>query len=73
MKLILSLCQATALSHKLAGLKIRCSRAYLPLSLYALTIAESGARKSFCDKPLMAALREYEREIAAGRFIFLQL
>ena len=39
-----------------------------PLSLYALTIAESGARKSSCDKPLMAALRDYEREQAkAGR------
>ena len=26
-----------------------------PLSLYALTIAESGERKSSCDRPLMAA------------------
>ncbi|MEY5006852.1 MAG: hypothetical protein RL764_168 [Pseudomonadota bacterium] len=33
-----------------------------PLSLYALTIAASGERKSSCDAPLMAALREYERE-----------
>ena len=38
-----------------------------PLSLYALTIAESGARKSSCDKPLMAALREYEREQAKAQ------
>ena len=35
-----------------------------PLSLYALTIARSGERKSSCDGPLMAALREYEREQA---------
>lgn len=33
-----------------------------PLSLYALTIARSGERKSACDAPLMAALRDYERE-----------
>ena len=33
-----------------------------PLSLYALTIAQSGERKSACDAPLMAALREHERE-----------
>ncbi|MEO9576524.1 MAG: YfjI family protein [Tateyamaria sp.] len=31
-------------------------------SLYALTIARSGERKSACDAPLMAALRAYERE-----------
>jgi hypothetical protein len=33
-----------------------------PLSLYALTIARSGERKSACDAPLMEALREHERE-----------
>src|SRR6056297_817152 len=33
-----------------------------PLSLYALTIAQSGERKSACDAPLMAALREHEKE-----------
>ena len=33
-----------------------------PLSLYALTIAQSGERKSSCDAPLMAALRSYEKE-----------
>ncbi|MFD0978209.1 YfjI family protein [Tropicimonas aquimaris] len=33
-----------------------------PVSLYALTIARSGERKSSCDGPLMAALRDYERE-----------
>ena len=33
-----------------------------PLSLYLLTIARSGERKSSCDAPLMAALRDYERE-----------
>ncbi|QFT60464.1 hypothetical protein FIU94_16665 [Sulfitobacter sp. THAF37] len=34
------------------------------LSLYALTIARSGERKSACDAPLMAALRDHEREQA---------
>lgn len=33
-----------------------------PVSLYALSIAVSGERKSSCDTPLMASLREYERE-----------
>ncbi|NAZ38159.1 YfjI family protein [Rubellimicrobium sp. CFH 75288] len=33
-----------------------------PLSLYCLTIAESGERKSSCDRPLMEGLREHERE-----------
>jgi hypothetical protein len=33
-----------------------------PLSLYCLTIARSGERKSSCDAPLMAALRDFERE-----------
>lgn len=33
-----------------------------PTSLYALTVAGSGERKSACDAPLMAALRAYERE-----------
>jgi hypothetical protein len=33
-----------------------------PTSLYALTIARSGERKSACDAPLMASLRAYERE-----------
>jgi hypothetical protein len=33
-----------------------------PLSLYALTVAQSGERKSSCDAPLMAALRSYEKE-----------
>ena len=34
------------------------------LSIYALTIARSGERKSACDAPLMAALRDHEREQA---------
>ncbi|MEY8842050.1 YfjI family protein [Cribrihabitans sp. XS_ASV171] len=38
-----------------------------PLSLYALTIARSGERKSSCDAPLMAALREFEREQARAQ------
>ncbi|MGR3492063.1 MAG: YfjI family protein [Shimia sp.] len=33
-----------------------------PTSLFALTIARSGERKSACDAPLMAPLRAYERE-----------
>ncbi|WP_121631163.1 YfjI family protein [Tropicibacter alexandrii] len=35
-----------------------------PVSLYALTIAKSGERKSSCDAPLMATLRDHEREKA---------
>ena len=38
-----------------------------PVSLYVLTIAQSGERKSSCDAPLMAALREYERERASDQ------
>ena len=37
-----------------------------PLSLYCLTIARSGERKSSCDAKLMAGLRVYEREQAAA-------
>lgn len=33
-----------------------------PLSLYFLTIAESGERKSSCDKRLMQPISEYEKE-----------
>ncbi|SDF02737.1 Protein of unknown function [Salipiger thiooxidans] len=35
-----------------------------PLSLYAMTIAKSGERKSSGDAPLMAALRTFEKEQA---------
>ena len=35
---------------------------FAPVSLYLLTIAQSGERKSSCDKPLLQGLREYERE-----------
>src|SRR6056297_3710837 len=38
-----------------------------PLSLYALTIAQSGERKSACDAPLMAALRDHEKEQAQAQ------
>lgn len=38
-----------------------------PLSLYAMTIARSGERKSACDAPLIAALREHEREEAKSQ------
>ena len=37
------------------------------LSLYALTIARSGERKSACDAPLMTALRDHEREHATAQ------
>lgn len=37
------------------------------LSLYALTIARSGERKSACDAPLMTALRDHEREQATAQ------
>jgi len=33
---------------------------FVPASLFCLTIAKSGERKSGCDKLLMAGLREYE-------------
>jgi hypothetical protein len=35
---------------------------FAPVSLYFLTVAQSGERKSSCDKPLLKGLREYERE-----------
>ncbi len=38
-----------------------------PVSLYALTIARSGERKSACDAPLMAGLRDHEREQAKAQ------
>lgn len=37
------------------------------LSLYALTIARSGERKSACDAPLMAALRDHEKDAAKAQ------
>lgn len=37
-----------------------------PLSLYALTIAESGEPKTSCDRRLMEALREHERTEAGA-------
>lgn len=38
-----------------------------PLSLYCLTIAASGERKSSADAPFIAALREYEKEQAKAQ------
>lgn len=38
-----------------------------PVSLYALTIAQSGERKSSCDAPLMSGLRAFEKEQAKAR------
>lgn len=43
-----------------------------PVSLYALTIAASGERKSSCDAPLMAGLSAFEKaEAMAQRDAFL--
>jgi hypothetical protein len=33
-----------------------------PVSLYVLAVAESGERKTTCDRILGAALREWERD-----------
>lgn len=38
-----------------------------PVSLYALTIARSGERKSACDAPLLAGLRDFEMEQAKAQ------
>lgn len=38
-----------------------------PVSIYALTIARSGERKSACDAPLITALRDHEREAAKAQ------
>lgn len=38
-----------------------------PVSLYLLTIARSGERKSSCDAPFLAALRAHEREQARAQ------
>jgi len=35
-----------------------------PTSLYMLTIAKSGERKSSCDAPFIAAVRQHEKEMA---------
>ncbi|MEM1149944.1 MAG: YfjI family protein [Pseudomonadota bacterium] len=37
-----------------------------PLSLFALTVAASGERKSACDRHFMAPVYEFERELSAG-------
>jgi len=38
-----------------------------PVSLFAMTVARSGERKSACDAPFLAALREHEREQAKAQ------
>lgn len=38
-----------------------------PVSLYLLTIAQSGERKSSCDAPLMAGLLDFEKAEAKAR------
>lgn len=34
---------------------------YVPVSLFCLTVAQSGERKSACDRLVMAPVREFER------------
>ena len=43
-----------------------------PTSLYCLTVAKSGERKSSCDAPFMTALRSHEKEMAAERSVEFQ-
>ena len=43
-----------------------------PTSLYCLTIAKSGERKSSCDAPFMTALRSHEKDLAAERSLKFQ-
>ena len=43
-----------------------------PLSLYVLTIAKSGERKSTCDGPFISGIRKFEREQALGSEIAFQ-
>lgn len=38
-----------------------------PVSLYALTIAQSGERKSSCDAPLLSGLRAFEKDRAKAQ------
>jgi hypothetical protein len=38
-----------------------------PTSLYLLTVARSGERKSSCDAPMLAALRDFEKEQARAQ------
>ena len=38
---------------------------FAPISLYCLTVAQSGERKSGCDRLLMQAVRDYEADKAA--------
>ncbi|MGY6410844.1 MAG: DUF3987 domain-containing protein [Alkalilacustris sp.] len=38
-----------------------------PASLFLLTIAQSGERKSACDRLAMRAVREFEAELAEAR------
>ena len=43
-----------------------------PLSLYVLTVAKSGERKSTCDGPFISGIREFEKEQALGSEIAFQ-
>ncbi len=56
------LCAVAVAAQGLADVELLLGHA--PLSLYALTVAESGERKSTCDRFALGAIREYERELA---------
>lgn len=60
-----ALCVASLAVQGLAN--VETLGGFRPVSLNALTIAQSGERKSSCDAPLMAALRDHEREQAKVR------
>ena len=47
--------------------KTGCAFLDILVSLYCLTIARSGERKSACDAPLMTALRAHEKEAAKAQ------
>jgi len=47
--------------------RARNRKRWCRMSLYALTVARSGERKSACDAPLMAGLRDHEREQARAQ------
>ncbi len=59
-----SLLAATSLATQ--GLcNVRCLGGERPLSIYVLTIAKSGERKSSCDALAMAPIRDFERTLHA--------
>ncbi len=57
------LCAVAVAAQGLADVELLLGRA--PLSLYALTVAESGERKSTCDGLALQAIRAYENDLSA--------